>query len=45
MYTQDNWRRNIAKNFKGMSGVHERYRRQTEDRIATARIGKKTDTR
>jgi len=26
------WRRNIAENFNRLSRVHERYRRQTDDR-------------
>jgi len=29
------WRRNISENFNGMSRVHERYRRQTDDRRQT----------
>ena len=29
------WRKNIAKNFNRLSRVHERYRRQTDDRRQT----------
>jgi len=29
------WRRNIAENFNRLSRVHERYRRQTDDRETT----------
>jgi len=29
------WRRNIAENFNRLSRVHERYRRQTDDRRQT----------
>jgi len=31
------WRRNIAENFNRLSRVHERYRRQTDDRQTYAR--------
>ena len=31
------WRRNIAENFNRLSRVHERYRRQTDDRRQTDR--------
>jgi len=29
------WRKNIAENFNRLSRVHERYRRQTDDRRQT----------
>jgi len=32
------WRRNIAENFNRLSGVHERYRRQTDGRQHIANV-------
>jgi len=32
------WRRNIAENFNGLSRVHERYRRQTDERWHIANV-------
>ena len=39
------WRRNIAENFNRLSRVHERYRRQTDDRQTTDDRRQTTDGR
>ena len=41
------WRRNIAENFNPLSRVHERYRRQTDDRLQTTdrQTDRQTDRR
>jgi len=36
---QNEWHRNIAKNFNRLSMVHERYRQTTTDVITTANTG------